>query len=82
MTKAQLRIVRIWCDINGRVVCDMHIGMEGSAQLKRRPNAKTITTTLTKWNVLNEKEISYLSKKYYKGGTICEMCNRINQQKK
>ena len=65
---------RIWCDLNGRCECDKHIGMEASAKLSRKPSAKTITTSMTKWSIMSQTEIDELSKEYCNGGTICESC--------
>lgn len=46
MESAQL----LYMDLNGRVACPaFHLGAEATAKLRRRPNAKTIRTTLTVW---------------------------------
>lgn len=69
-------VQRIWVDLNGRTVCDEHLGNYASSALKKRPKAKSITTPITKWSVMKEEEVNYLSKKYCKGGTICESCQQ------
>ena len=66
--------IRIWNDLNGRCVCDKHLGMEASAKLEMRPKAKTITTSMTKWGIMNQADVDYLSNEYCDGGTICESC--------
>ena len=65
---------RIWTDLNGRCECDKHIGVEASAKLEMRPKAKTITTSMTKWTIMNQEDVTYLSNEYCNGGTICESC--------
>ena len=65
---------RIWSDLNGRCVCDNHLGCEASAKLEMRPKAKTITTSMTKWSIMTEEDVTYLSNEYCNGGTICESC--------
>jgi hypothetical protein len=65
---------RIWTDLNGESACDKHLGMEAMSRLKANPKAKTITTSMTKWSIMKQDEVDYLSTKYAKGGTICESC--------
>jgi hypothetical protein len=65
---------RIWTDLNGECACDKHLGMEAMSILKSRPEAKRITTSMTKWNVMAQENVDYLSTKYANGGTICESC--------
>jgi hypothetical protein len=65
---------RIWSDLNGRCECDKHIGVEASAILEARPKAKTLTTSMTKWSIMTEEDVAYLSNEYCNGGTICESC--------
>jgi hypothetical protein len=65
---------RIWTDLGGRCACDKHIGNEASFKLANRPSAKTITTSMTKWSIMHEEEITYLSNEYCNGGTVCESC--------
>jgi hypothetical protein len=48
--------------------------MEASAKLSRKPSAKTITTSMTKWSIMSQTEIDELSNEYCNGGTICESC--------
>lgn len=72
---------RIWCDLGGRCVCDKHIGMEASAKLSRKPSAKTITTSMTKWSIMSQIEIDELSNEYCNGGTICESCRYSGETK-
>lgn len=66
--------IRIWSDLNGQCACDKHLGYEASSKLEKRPTAKTITTSMTKWTIMNDADITYLSEKYCKGGTVCESC--------
>jgi hypothetical protein len=63
-----------WSDLGGRIACNKHIGMEASARLQSRPSAKTITTSMTKWSIMHEEEITFLSNEYCNGGTVCESC--------
>jgi hypothetical protein len=65
---------RIWSGLNGQCVCDKHLGIEAMSVLESRPKAKTITTSMTKWNIMKQDEVDYLSSEYCKGGTICESC--------
>ena len=65
---------RIWSDLNGRCECDKHLGVEASAILEMRPKAKTITTSMTKWSIMSQEDVNYLSNEYCNGGTICESC--------
>tara|TARA_R110000868_G_C10434385_1_gene724683 strand:+ start:102 stop:398 length:297 start_codon:yes stop_codon:yes gene_type:complete len=65
---------RIWTDLDGQCACDKHLGMEAMSRLKARPEAKTITTSMTKWSIMKQDEVDYLSNKYCDGGTICESC--------
>jgi len=65
---------RIWSDLNGRCECDKHLGVEASAILEMRPKAKTITTSMTKWSIMSQEDVAYLSNEYCNGGTICESC--------
>ena len=65
---------RIWTDLNGSCACDKHIGMEASAKLDVRPQSKTITTSMTKWSIMKQDDVDYLSAEYCDGGTICESC--------
>jgi hypothetical protein len=65
---------RIWSDLNGECACDKHLGMEAMSRLKASPQAKTITTSMTKWSIMKQDEVDYLSTKYANGGTICESC--------
>jgi hypothetical protein len=48
--------VQKWIDLNGRVVCNGHLGGYGSAALARRPKSKRITTTITVWELLSSDE--------------------------
>ena len=64
----------IWTDLGGRCVCDKHLGMEAMSRLQARPQAKTITTSMTKWSIMKQDEVDYLSAEYCDGGTICESC--------
>jgi len=70
----QKQSTRIWTDLGGQCACDKHLGMEAMSRLKARPQAKTITTSMTKWSIMNQDEVDYLSAEYCKGGTICESC--------
>ena len=72
--KTVTAIKRIWSDLGGRCVCDKHLGMEASCKLEMRPKAKTITTSMTKWVIMNQDEVTYLSNEYCGGGTVCESC--------
>ena len=65
---------RIWTDLDGQCACDKHLGMEAMSRLNARPEAKTITTSMTKWSIMKQDEVDYLSNKYCDGGTICESC--------
>jgi hypothetical protein len=67
---------RIWVDLGGRSVCDEHLGNYASSALKKRPKAKSITTPITKWQIMPEADVSRFSKKYRKGGTLCESCQQ------
>jgi hypothetical protein len=73
-TEMKTETARIWSDLNGRCECDKHIGVEASAKLEMRPKAKTITTSMTKWSIMNQEDVTYLSNEYCDGGTICESC--------
>jgi hypothetical protein len=44
-----------WENLNGRIVCQDHIGVEASAKLCKSP--KTITTSMTKWFKMNQEEV-------------------------
>ena len=65
---------RIWSDLGGRCVCDKHLGNEATFKLEKRPSATTITTSMTKWHIMDEEEVTYLSNEYCDGGTVCESC--------
>jgi len=65
---------RIWSDLGGRCVCDNHLGNEASFKLAKRPSAKTITTSMTKWAILRTDFVATLSNEFFNGGTVCESC--------
>jgi len=69
-----LTAIRIWTNLNGECSCDKHLGMEAISRLKARPQAKTITTSMTKWAIMKQDEVDYLSAKYAQNKTICESC--------
>lgn len=69
-----MNTTRIWSDLGGRSECDKHIGNEAKFKLANRPSAKTITTSMTKWRIMDEEEVTYLSNEYCNGGTVCESC--------
>jgi hypothetical protein len=63
-----------WQDLGGRIECAKHIGMEASARLSKRPTAKTLTTSMTKWFRMTEPEIVEFAKYINATVTICESC--------
>ncbi len=63
-----------WEDLNGRIVCDKHLGMEASSKLKARPNAKVIKTSMTEWMLMTEEEATEFADLIGANHTICETC--------
>ena len=77
----KLATERIWNDLNGRCVCDKHLGVEASAKLEMRQKTKSITTSMTKWTIMNQEDVAYLSNEYCDGGIICESCHYDEKNK-
>ena len=63
-----------YCDLNGRIVCTNHIGIEASAKLEKRPTAKSVTTSMTKWVKMTDQEASEFSELVGLDHSICESC--------
>lgn len=62
-----------WEDLNGRIVCDKHLGAEASELLMSRPTRNSVTTSMTIWNKMSEdgqREFAEL----IGVETICETC--------
>jgi hypothetical protein len=56
----------------GELTCSKHGGMYLTSELKRRPNAKRISTPLAVWERLNSLEIAMLKADL---GFCCETCH-------
>jgi hypothetical protein len=63
-----------WENLNGRIVCQDHIGVEASAKLANGKSPKTITTSMTKWFKMTDQEASEFSELVGLDHTICESC--------
>jgi hypothetical protein len=63
-----------WEYLNGRIVCENHIGVEASAKLCKGKSPKTITTSMTKWFKMTEQEVSEFSELVGTDHSICESC--------
>ena len=63
-----------WSDLNGRIVCEKHIGCEATSRLEKRKSAKTITTSMTKWFKMSEAEATEFSELVGLDHSICESC--------
>jgi hypothetical protein len=63
-----------WENLNGRIVCEKHIGCEATSRLEKRPSVKTITTSMTKWFKMTEQEVSEFSELVGADHSICESC--------
>lgn len=63
-----------WEDLNGRIACDKHLGIEASAKLKARPTAKIIKTSLTEWMLMTQEEATEFADLIGADHTICETC--------
>lgn len=59
-------------DLNGRICCTNHIGLEAKERLERQPNAKKISTSMTKWERITEMEIAEIATW---NADICETCH-------
>jgi hypothetical protein len=65
-----------WFDLNGRIACNKHIGSEASYRLANKPSRNIITTSLTQWLKMTEKEATEMSELAGLDHTICETCRR------
>ena len=63
-----------WYDLNGRMVCQKHIGCEATCRLEKRPSAKTIKTSMTKWFKITEEEVKDFAELVCRNQSICESC--------
>ena len=63
-----------YCDLNGRIVCTDHIGVEASAKLSGGKLPKVITTSLTRWEKMSKQEATEFSELVGLDHTICETC--------
>ena len=63
-----------YADLNGRIACTDHVGVEASAKLSNGKLPKTITTSLTKWYKMTDQEASEFSELVGLDHTICESC--------
>ena len=52
-------VTRLYADINGRVCCAHHVGAAAQGVLRRRPNAKSFETELTKWYAVTKADLDY-----------------------
>ena len=65
---------QFYCDLNGRIVCTDHIGVEASAKLSGGKLPKVITTSMTRWEKMSEEEATEFSELVGLDHTICESC--------
>lgn len=63
-----------WSDVNGRIVCEKHLGCEATSRLEKRKSAKTITTSMTKWFKMTEEETTEFADLVGADHSICESC--------
>ena len=63
-----------WENLNGRIVCQDHIGVEASAKLSNGKSPKTITTSMTKWFKMTEPEVTEFAERVGENQSICESC--------
>ena len=70
----QVAVETYWSDLNGRIVCEQHIGAEASSRLEKRKSAKTITTSMTKWFKMSEAEATEFADLVGANHGICESC--------
>ena len=63
-----------WSDLNGRIVCDKHLGNEASHKLAKRPTAKIITTSMTQWFRMYQDQVTAFAEICCLENTICESC--------
>jgi hypothetical protein len=63
-----------YCDLNGRIACTDHVGIEASAKLSGGKRPRTIRTSLTQWEKMSEKEMTEFSELVGLDHTICESC--------
>ena len=63
-----------WSDLNGRIVCESHLGCEATSRLKKRKSATTITTSMTKWFKMTEQEVTEFADLVGADHSICESC--------
>ena len=65
-----------WIDLNGRVVCNDHLGSYASGALARKPKSRSITTPLTVWERLEPHEVKQLLSIFgIEEGIVCEDCS-------
>jgi hypothetical protein len=65
----------LWLDLNGRIACQTHLGLEATAILAERRSAKSITTSDTKWFKLSAKEIIELGDLVHAMHSSCKSCH-------
>ena len=63
-----------YCDLNGRIECTEHIGLEAKAQLAAGKLPKVIQTSMTEWEKMTEQEVTEFSELIGVDHTICETC--------
>jgi hypothetical protein len=69
-----VKTMAFWEDLNGRIACEKHLGMEASSRLATRKSAKTITTSMTKWFKMTEAEVTEFAELVGHDKSICESC--------
>ncbi len=70
-----------WFDLNGRVECQDHIGIEATTILakSKSKSPKTVTTSMTKWHFMDDQEAEGFAALLNFKGSICETCRKGNR---
>lgn len=63
-----------YCDLNGRIVCTDHIGIEASTKVANGKRPRVITTSLARWEKMSEEEATEFADLVGANHTICESC--------
>jgi hypothetical protein len=67
----------LWESNGGVLACPKHLGFAASAELKARPKARTIITSLDHWTRTTKAEAA----QYRSEGMGCEGCGEIDYSK-
>jgi len=65
----------LWLDLNGRVACQTHLGLEVTAILAERKSVESITTSDTKWFKLTALDLIEIGDLVHAMHNSCKSCH-------